>query len=84
MGDWPAAEAAAMEVWLSGSADTTGMQMAVRRALAVQREEIASAIEETIGGYPGNGAERPKVEVGQHVNDAQWAARIARDYGEKG
>jgi hypothetical protein len=41
-------------------------------------EEIADGIETTIGGYPDNDAERPKVERGGHLNDVQWAAQIAR------
>lgn len=36
------AEQAAMDAWNSGSADTTGMLLAVRRALEVQREGIAT------------------------------------------
>lgn len=82
MGDWSAPEAAAMEVWLSGSADTTGMQMAVRRALAVQREEIAHAIESRARRIRDESWEESTgVALAAVVNED---ARIARDYGEKG
>lgn len=45
-------------------------------------EQIADAITETIGGYPDNGATRPKVERGGHLNDVEWAAQIARSKKE--
>jgi hypothetical protein len=56
--------------------DAADADMARTRALVA--EEIATDVEVTIGGYPGNDAQRPKVEVGLHANDAQWAAQIAR------
>jgi hypothetical protein len=46
------------------------------------REKIAAEVESVIGGYPENEAQRPRVEVGLHLNDAEWAAAIARRYGE--
>lgn len=59
---------------------------AVEAGLAKARgevaEEIAAAIEETVGGYPDNDAERPKVGCGELLNDADWAARIAREHGK--
>jgi len=42
------------------------------------REQIGTEIENVIGGYPDNEMTRPKIEIGQYVNDAQWAAMIAR------
>lgn len=53
----------------------------IRRQVA---EEIATAITEIIGGYPDNGATRPKRERGAHLNDAEWAAHIARQIGATG
>ena len=41
---------------------------------------IASEIERVIGGYPGNEATRPRVGAGEFLNDAQWAAKIAREW----
>jgi hypothetical protein len=53
--------------------------------LARAAEGIAAEIERVIGGYPGNEVERPKVETGRHLNDAQWAAKIAREWnGQEG
>ena len=66
--DKPAAEQAALDVWNSGSADTTGMLLAVRRALEVQREEIAQAIETD--------------RTFHYRHEAARAARIAREYGK--
>lgn len=43
-------------------------------------EEIAQAIEATIGGYPHNDAARPKLDVAEFANDAAWAAQIARQH----
>lgn len=43
-------------------------------------EALAAEIERVIGGYPGNEATRPKVGVGEHLNDAQWAAKIIREW----
>lgn len=45
---------------------------------AMVRQQIAREIEDTIGQYPDNEVTRPKVETGLHLNDWQWAARIAR------
>jgi len=46
------------------------------------REQIGAEIENVIGGYPDNEMTRPKIETGRYVNDAQWAAMIAR--GQQG
>jgi len=54
----------------------------VARARSRVAEEIATEIETTIGGYPDNEVKRPKVERGGHLNDAQWAAQIARSKKE--
>lgn len=53
----------------------------IRAAVA---EEIAAAITHIIGGYPDNGATRPRAEFGGHLNDAEWAAHLARQIGAAG
>lgn len=53
------------------------------RAVGEAAEDIASKVEATIGGYPDNEVERPKVERGEHLSDFAWAAQIARERGAK-
>ncbi|MFI7628431.1 hypothetical protein [Microbispora rosea] len=68
------------EDWL---ADKVGRHIAAHRdhIRAAVAEEIATAITQIIGGYPDNGATRPKAEWGGHLNDAEWAAHLARQIG---
>lgn len=55
-----------------------GLRAAVSRALDIQREEIAVAIEARIRTWPGAG---DHVETGnEHLRQA---ARIAREYGKE-
>lgn len=53
------------------------------RERRITAERIANRIDTTIGGYPDNDVERPKVERGEHLNDREWAASIAREYAAK-
>lgn len=46
-------------------------------------EEIAVEIERVIGSYPDNVETRPRYERGGFLNDAQWAALIARQIGAR-
>jgi prevent-host-death family protein len=49
-------------------------------AVAASRSVLADEIERVVGGYPGNEEERPKLGVGEFLNDAQWAAKIIREW----
>lgn len=61
-------------LWYTDEANLIRLQ--VRREVA---EEIAAEIERVIGGYE---EARPKVGCGEFLNDAQWAALIARQIGQ--
>lgn len=53
-------------------------RLAVEKALAEQREAIVGSIESTVGV-----TDRPRVEVGEFLNDRDWAVRLVRDFGKE-
>lgn len=52
---------------------------ALEAAAPLIAEHIASEIERVVGGYPANEETRPRENVSDFLNDAEWAARIARE-----
>ncbi len=64
-------------LWYTDEAELIREQ--ARREVA---EEIAAEIERVIGGYPDNAEIRPKMKRGGFLNDADWAAQIARRIGQ--
>jgi hypothetical protein len=66
-----------------GELTATAVTADTARQRGLAAKTIAEQIEAIVGGYPDNEVERPKVERGEHLNDREWAASIAREYAAK-